>query len=195
MQKARIRPDRPIYPSPAALITSADREGKFNIITLGEVFNISIRRPVIIGIAVRPATYSHGLILEGGEFVVNLPTSRMVNQVDSCGHVSGRTGIDKFRAFGLTPLPADEVRPPLIAECPVNIECKVIGTHSIGDHDLFLGEVVAVHVDSSTIDATGKIITSGLDPLVYMTEEYWSVGHRLGVTGCSREPTGERTVD
>jgi flavin reductase (DIM6/NTAB) family NADH-FMN oxidoreductase RutF len=177
--KKRIRPFRPIYPSPAALITAVDAEGTPNIITLAEVFNISIGKPVIVGIAIRPATYSHGLIAATKEFTVNLPPSRLAAQVDACGSVSGRSGVDKFAAFGLTPVPADEVQPPLIAECPVNVECRVLDIQTIGDHDLFLGEVVAVHVDEDAVDEKDAILTDKLDMLVYIEGEYWSAGERL----------------
>ena len=117
MAKTQITPDRPVYPTPAALITSADAAGHPNIITLGEVFNISIRRPVILGIAMRPATYSHTLVSQTREYVVNLPTRSILDQVRFCGSVSGRD-VDKFERSGLTPAPATVVRPPLIAECP-----------------------------------------------------------------------------
>lgn len=186
--KTRITtPHRPVYPSPAALITSVDRDGNPNIITLGEVFNISIRKPVIVGISIRPATYSHGLITDTQEFVVNLPTADILDQVDGCGSVSGRNGVDKFEMFGLTPLPADEVKPPLIAECPVNIECTVLGRQTVGDHDLFLGDVVAVHADADKLDASGNLLTEKLDMLVYITGEYWNVGNPLGKLGFSKK--------
>ena len=68
MSKTQITPNRPIYPTPAALITSVDAAGRPNIITLGEVFNISIRQPVILGIATRKATYSHTLISQTREY-------------------------------------------------------------------------------------------------------------------------------
>jgi flavin reductase (DIM6/NTAB) family NADH-FMN oxidoreductase RutF len=179
-----------VYPSPAALITSVDDRGRANIITLGEVFNISIRKPVIVGIAIRPATYSHALIAASGEFVINLPTSSILESVDRCGGVSGRGGVDKFRQFNLTPVPASEVRPPLIEECPVNIECRVIEQKTVGDHDLFLGEVLAVHVDADKLDESGRILTEKLEMLVYVTPEitgeYWNVGRRLGPHGFTK---------
>ena len=87
-------PRRPIYPTPAGLIVSVDARGKPNIITLGEIFNLSIGNPVWVGIAVRKATYSHGLIKGLGEFTVNMPTSAMLNEVLGCGMCSGRDGID-----------------------------------------------------------------------------------------------------
>ena len=178
MAKRRITPNRPIYPTPAALITCVDEAGRPNIITLGEVFNISIRDPVIIGIATRKATYSHSLISRTRQYVVNLPTRAILDKVRYCGSVSGRD-VDKFQASGLTPLPATVVKPPLIAECPVNIECKVIAIQVIGDHDLFLGEAVAQHVDEEALDENGKIAVERLDGYAFVLGEMWTLGHKI----------------
>ena len=184
MSKVPIKPYRPIYPTPAGLITSVAPDGKANIITLGEIFNLSLRSPTIVGVAIRKARYSHGLITQSGEYVVNLPTTRILAEVDRCGSVSGRK-VDKFAAFGLTPLPATVVKPPLIAECPVNIECKVIGMEEVGDHDLFKGEVVAAHVDEEVLDERGRVCLDRLDVICFMHSfdphgEYWSLGRKLG---------------
>lgn len=185
MKKRSVEPFRPVHPSPAALVTSADREGRANIITLGEVFNISIREPVILGIAIAKPRHSHALISDTREYVVNLPTAAMVEVVDRCGSVSGRD-VDKFEMLGLSALPAAKVSPPLVGECPVNVECRVIGIQEIGDHDLFLGEAVAEHVDESVLDEKGRIRVDALDPLCYLHGEYWSIGERLGMHGFSR---------
>jgi flavin reductase (DIM6/NTAB) family NADH-FMN oxidoreductase RutF len=185
--KVSIDPSRPVFPGPAALITSIDGAGKANIITLGEVFNISIFGPIILGIAMRPATYSHGLIKASKEFVVNLPGADIVDKVDRCGSVSGRTGIDKFEAFGLTPVPASRIRTPLISECPVNIECRLLEIQTIGDHDLFTGEAVIVHVDEDKIAEDGNPDVKALDSLVYMRGEYWTIGEQIGSHGFSHK--------
>jgi flavin reductase (DIM6/NTAB) family NADH-FMN oxidoreductase RutF len=179
MSKVQVPPYRPVYPTPAGLITSVDADGNPNIITLGEVFNISIRRPVILGIAIRKATYSHGLITATREYVVNIPTQAIAEQVWHIGSVSGRSA-DKFAETGLTPVPAEHVRPPLIAECPINIECKVIGIQEIGDHDLFLGEALAQHVDSDAFDAeTGKILVEKLNGFAFVLGEFWTLGEKM----------------
>ena len=170
---------RPVYPTPAGLITSVDRNGAPYIITLGEVFNLSIRNPVIVGIAIAPPRYSHTLISETGEFVVNLPTAAMKDSVLGCGSCSGRDGVDKFARFGLTPLPAEIVAPPLIAECPVNLECRVLKIETIGDHDLFQGEVVAEHVSEDILNAKGDVDAGKLDPFVFMRGTFWSIGRQL----------------
>lgn len=169
---------RPVFPTPAGLITSVDAAGRPNIITLGEVFNISIRRPVICGVAIRPATYSHGLISAQGEYVINLPTGEMLDKVWQCGQVSGRDA-DKFALSGLTPLPATHVRPPLIAQCPVNIECRVVGIQTIGDHDLFLGEVQQVHVSPTILNAEGSIDPAKLSTIIMAGAAFFDLGRRL----------------
>ena len=151
MSKISARAFRPVYPTPAALITSISEDGTPNIITLGEVFNVSLGKPTIAGIAVRKATYSHGLISQSGEFAINLPTTKLIDQVDYCGCVSGRQA-DKFAESGLTAVSAVHIRPPLIEECPVNLECKVLSIQEVGDHDLFLGEVLEVHADERQLE-------------------------------------------
>jgi len=178
MTKRQVTPHRPIYPTPAGLITSMDAAGRPNIITLGEVFNISIARPVILGIAIRKERYSHHLISETREYVVNLPTQQIADKVWYCGSVSGRV-VDKFAESGLTPVPARYVRPPLIAECPVNLECKVLGVQEIGDHDLFLGEVVAQHVDEGVLDESGRISVANLRGFAFVNGEFWTLGERM----------------
>jgi flavin reductase (DIM6/NTAB) family NADH-FMN oxidoreductase RutF len=178
MTKRQVVPHRPIYPTPAGLITSVDATGRPNIITLGEVFNISIARPVILGIAIRKERYSHQLISETREYVVNLPTQEIAEQVWYCGSVSGRA-VNKFVESGLTPVPAQRVRPPLIAECPVNLECKLLGVQEIGDHDLFLGEVVVEHVNEGILDEAGRISVDKLHGFAFVAGEFWTLGERM----------------
>ena len=194
MSKVAIRPYRPIYPTPAALITSVAADGRANIITLGEVYNLSLGSPTVVGISIRKATYSHGLISGSGEYVVNMPTTQIMEEVDRCGTVSGRK-VDKFSEFGLTPVPATVVKPPLIAECPVNLECRVMGIEEIGDHDMFKGEVVAAHVDDYLLDERGRVCPDRLDVLCFMYcfnfgGEYWSLGCKLGDLWFSRGHDG-----
>ena len=150
MSKKMIsNPFRPVFPTPAALITSVDSDGKPNIITLGEVAMVSLR-PTRVSAGMRPATYSNSLIKASGEFVVNFPTVDIVHEVDFCGTRSGRN-VDKFVEAGLTPEPAVHVKAPLIKECPVNLECKVIGALSLGSHDLFIGDVLLMHAEEEML--------------------------------------------
>jgi len=185
MPKRTIKPFRPIYPTPAGLITSVDAAGTANIITLGEVHNLSIGKPVIVGIAVARPRHSHELIRQCRQFVVNLPPADLLEKVDRCGTTSGRD-LDKFAAFGLTAVPAEQVRPPLIAECPVNLECRLLDVQTWGDHDLFVGEVLVEHVDESALDGSGRVQVEKLNCLCYVHGEYWTLGRRLGTHGFTR---------
>ena len=190
-KKVLLDPYRPIYPTPAALITSISPQGRPNIITLGEVYNLSLRRPTIVGLSIAKPRYSHQLISQTGEFVVNMPTASLLDKVDACGSVSGRD-VDKFAALGLTPLPAQKVAPPLIAECPINLECKLLGIEEIGDHDMFKGEVVAAHVDEDLLDEEGRIQVERLEIFCFIHSfdfgGYWALGPKLADMRFTRKP-------
>lgn len=138
-------------PAAAVLVTCVDRQGRPNIIPLTG-WGVLCRFPFIIGIAICQGEYTrnyfprytHRLLQEVPEFVLNIPHEGLREAIALCGSVSGKE-VDKFQAAGLTPQPSLVVRPPGIAECPVNLECLVRQVVSLGSHDVFLGETVAVH--------------------------------------------------
>ena len=105
-------------------------------------------------------------------------TRAIAEKVWLCGSASGRQ-VDKFERFGLTALPSSVVKPPLIAECPVNLECRVIDMQVVGDHDLFLGEVAAQHVDRDILDSTGRIAVDRLDAFAFVLGEFWTLGEMM----------------
>ena len=188
MKKTKIEtPFRPVYPSPAGLIVSADENKKSNIMTAGEIFNIGLKEPAIIGIAIRKATYTHYLISKSMEFTVNFPTVAIMDKVDLIGTISGRNGLDKFKEYQLTPLPAEEIVPPIIAECPVNLECKALSITEVGDHDLILGKVAAMYVDEDKLDENQKVQIEKVDGFLYAEWEYYGFGKKLGHIGYSRK--------
>jgi len=141
------------------LITSMGRDGKPNVCTNSWNTRISYQRPIVI-VAVyngvengKRRTYTNELLRENGDFVINVPDISLLKAVHFCGRHSGRA-INKFEAAGLTPLPARKVRGVLIKECVANIECKGIGMLDIplADHTIFVGDVVALHVDDEYYD-------------------------------------------
>jgi flavin reductase (DIM6/NTAB) family NADH-FMN oxidoreductase RutF len=173
MAKVSKKPGTYLYPLPPSLITCGPAD-KPNIITLAWVGTLC-SEPPIVGVSIRPSRYSHGLVKQSGEFAVNVPTAEMVRVVDWCGTVSGHSE-DKFAAMGLTAVPAQAIRTVLIKECPLNIECQVVQTLHLGSHDLFLGKVVAVHVDEAILDARGEIDLGRAKPLAYGGHSYWTLG-------------------
>ena len=183
--KKVVAPYRVVFPTPAALVTTADMNGNPNVATAGEVFMISLH-PLIVAVGFRPATYTNELLHATKEFVVNLPRREILKAVDYCGCVSGRK-VDKFKATGLTPLPAKHVKPPLIEECPVNIECLVKNKIPLGIHHLFLGEIVQVHVDQEILNEKGRIDFNKGSPFVYNQGEYWSLDKKIGTFGFSKK--------
>jgi len=100
-----------------------------------------------VAICVGKKRYSHALISETREFVVNIPPAELVEAVHYCGTVSGRDVPDKIARAGLTAKPAKVVKPPIIEECVAHLECKVTQVVDCGSHDIFVGEVVAAYAD------------------------------------------------
>jgi flavin reductase (DIM6/NTAB) family NADH-FMN oxidoreductase RutF len=136
---------RLVHPMHTVLVSCVGRNGKPNIITLAWAMPTSINPP-LIAVSIAPRRYSHSLIEETGEFVVNVPTMDILNATFYCGRVSGRD-YDKFKGSGLSQLPARRVRPPIIKECIAHLECKLYGKYPTGDHTIFVGEVVEAYAN------------------------------------------------
>ena len=175
-----------LYPLPAVMV-SCGVGPRANIITLAWV-GVLCSEPPLVSIGVRPGRHSHGLIKETGEFVVNLPSAEQVWSVDYCGVVSGRDE-DKWAACGFTRAPASQVQVPLIAECPVNLECRMHQTLSPGTHDVFIGRVLAVQMDEAVLDAQGRFDIAKAHPFAYLSanSEYRQLGELLGTHGYSKK--------
>ncbi len=162
-----------ISPKPVVLVTCIDEYGKPNIITIAAVAGASHNPPMFV-VSVRHDRYSHQLIDKTREYVINVPTADLVDQVIFCGRASGRN-VDKFREAKLTPKPGKVVKVPLIAECPVNIECKVVAAVKPGTHTLYVGQVVATHVEEGAFDGT-KLDLKRFPTLTWNQIEYLKPG-------------------
>lgn len=171
-----------LNPEPPVLVSCGSMEVA-NLITIGWTGTICTQ-PSMVSISVRPERYSYQLIKDSGEFVINLPTRKLVRAVDWCGVKSGRD-YDKFAEMKLTPLPASTVSCPILAESPVNLECQVTQVIPLGSHDLFLAKVTAVDVDEALLDEKGKLCLERADLIVYSHGEYFSLGKQLGTFGYS----------
>lgn len=179
-------------PVPPVLVSCGVGE-KANLITIAWAGTVCTQPPRV-AISVRPTRHSYGLILESGAFVVNLPTTALAKAVDWCGVKSGKE-VDKFAALGLHTAPAAKVSCPLLAESPVNLECKVFQRLSLGSHDLFLADVVAVDVDEALLDSAGKLRLERAGLLAYAHGDYYALGRQLGKFGWSvrkKKPGGKK---
>lgn len=129
-------------PLPYVLVTSVDSEGRPNVMGVSWVTKLSFE-PFLMAISIGHGRYSHDLIKNCGEFVICYPSAGQEEQAMYCGTRSGRRE-DKFAQTGLVAIPSKSVRPPTVYGCTVAFECRLVQSHEVGDHTLFVGEVVAV---------------------------------------------------
>ena len=135
---------RLLEPGPVVLLTTA-RKGRYNIMPMSWHMMMDFEPP-LVGCIVSDQNYSFGTLHATRECVLNIPTVKLITTAVACGNCSGRT-TDKFAAFDLTPVPARHVSAPLIAECPVNLECKVVDARLAKKYNLFILEVVKAWAD------------------------------------------------
>lgn len=182
MAKMKWRGGALIAPLPPVMVSCGDME-KSNIITVAWTGIINTIPPKTY-ISVRPSRHSYNIIKESGEFVLNLTPSKLIKSADYCGIYTGAK-VDKFAKCSLTKEEAKEVACPLIGESPLSLECKVSEIISLGTHDMFLADIVAVDVDEALIDKNGKLDLSRAGLAAFAHGEYFELGKRIGRFGFS----------
>ena len=184
MGKQIWKPGNMLYPLPAVMVSTADKKGNDNILTVAWAGTVCTN-PAMLSISVRPERYSYPMICESGEFVVNLTNEQLARAADWCGVRSGRD-VDKWKEMKLTRGKAETLGyAPLIQESPVNIECKVKEILELGSHHMFLAEVSAVQVDDRYMEESGKFQLNDSGLITYSHGEYFSMGKSLGRFGWS----------
>lgn len=153
------------YPANMVLVTSMGKQKKTNVAPIAWHTPISFRPPMYL-IAMKPSNYSHMLIKQGKEFVVNFVEKDFAQKALQTGEVSGQDK-DKFREFELGKEPSEMVDVPRIKEAYASLECKLISSIKSGDHDIFLGEVVHIKTKPD-IMKEGIVDLSKVQPLLYM---------------------------
>ena len=169
-------------PVPPVMV-SCGNSTKANIITVAWTGTVNTKPPMTY-ISLRPTRHSYGIIKESGEFAVNLVPTPLVKKADYCGIYTGAK-VDKFAKCGFTKAEASQIGAPLIAECPVNLECKVTQILPLGTHDMFLAEIVAVHVDESLLDSSGKLHLEKAGLAAFAHGDYYALGKKLAPFGVS----------
>lgn len=172
-----------LYPLPCVLVGVGDIEKESNLITVAWAGTVCTNPPML-SISVKPSRYSHHIIEETGEFTVNLASKNMTKALDYCGVRSGKD-VDKWKETNLTPLPCDEIKAPMVAESPVSIECRVKEKLELGSHDMFVAEVLSVHVSTKYMDEKQRFALEKSKPVVYSHGQYFELGNILGKFGYS----------
>lgn len=180
MSKITWKGSAQLGPIPPVMVTCGDMENS-NIITIGWTGIVNTIPPRTY-ISIRPSRHSYGIIKESGEFAINLTTSSMVSHADTLGVFTGRK-VDKFKKSGLTKEASSKLKCPLIAESPLSLECKVFDIIPLGSHDMFLADIVAVDVDESLIDSTGKLRLDRAKLAAFAHGEYYELGRKIGAIG------------
>lgn len=180
MQRIPIGAKNVLYPSLTTLV-GADVQGKPNWITIAHVgiMNHAYGEvPQYLSIGLHISHYTNKGIHEHKEFSINIPSQAMLEITDYAGLVSG----EKVNKSELFPVERGSLaHAPLIANCPVSMELKLARTVQLGQHEVFIGEVINTYVDQACL-ADGKPDLARIDPILFdfMTIDYWSIGHRTG---------------
>ncbi len=180
----QLKPGTLLSPVPAVMVSCAKPGETPNIITLAWVGTVC-SDPPMCSISVRKERYSHSIIADSGEFVINLCGQENLRATDFCGVKSGRD-VDKFAACDLTAVAVEGLSvAPAIAQCPLYLGCKVTQIIELGSHDLFLGSIVSMGVRDDLMDETGKLHLQRANLVAYCHGEYRAVGEALGFFGYS----------
>ena len=172
MDKKKLGPEPLLYPMPAVLVGVTIND-KPNFMTAAWC-GIAASKPPALSVAVRRERYTLKGIQENKTFSINVSSSAMVKETDFCGIYSGKTK-DKSKIF--TTFYGELKTAPLIQECPLNLECRVLHYLDLGSHTLVVGEIIETYMTASCL-SDGKGDPRKIDPLIFIpgTREY----HRLG---------------
>lgn len=181
MTKRALGPTPLLFPMPAVLVATTCEDGRPDAMTAAWAA-VCCHAPPCVGVAIRTSRLTLANIEARSAFSVNVPRADQAVAVDYLGIVSGRKEPDKVARAGLTAVPARAVDAPLLSECPVSLECRVVERLPLGSHVWVVGEVVEAHVEEALLDERDAVRVTELDPLVYCTSarEYRRLGGEVG---------------
>jgi flavin reductase (DIM6/NTAB) family NADH-FMN oxidoreductase RutF len=168
-----------LYPTPVVVVGSYDATGKPNVMTAAWA-GVCCSRPPCVTVSVRPSRYSYEGITRRQAFTLGIASIEHLRQVDYFGLVSGASE-DKFAVAGLTPVRADTVDAPYVAEFPIALECRLLQAIELGVHTQFIGEVLDLKADEAVLGAGGLPDIEKVRPFLYAPGQmvYFAVGPRL----------------
>lgn len=175
-----------LCPTPVVLVSCAAKENPEirDMVTVAWAGTIN-SEPPMVSVSLRKERYSHDLILNSGEFVVNLVDEDMCHAVDFCGVRSGRD-LDKAKETGMNYCPAEGlITAPAVDGAPANLSCKVRQMLELGSHDMFLGEIVGVRVRKDLLDGNGRLHMEKARLVAYSHGLYHEIGKVMGFFGWS----------
>ena len=162
-----------LYPLPTTIV-GANINGRPNYITIA---HIGIMDLLSVSLGMNKVHYTNAGIKENKTFSINIPSISMVKETDYCGLVSGKS-IDKAGLFNSFYGKLETA--PMIKECPINMECKLIQIVNFPRHDIFIGEIVETYCDDSCI-TDGIVDFTRVQPILFTMNDtgYWKLGERF----------------
>ena len=178
--KRSLGPNPLLYPLPVFLVATYDAEDKPNVMAAAWG-GICSSDPLSLTVSVRPERWTHDALLARKAFTVCIATEKMVVAADYVGIASGRR-YDKFPIAGFTPVKAEKVDAPYIAECPVIVECELSQSIRLGAHTMMIGAILDVKADEDCLDPSGKFPDLfKVSPLIFDSgsRSYFNVGQHV----------------
>jgi flavin reductase (DIM6/NTAB) family NADH-FMN oxidoreductase RutF len=174
MAKVTIRPDRYMYPRPTLLL-GANVDGKANFLAVGGG-GVANAEPPMIGVPIRHQRYSLKGIQQNLTFSLNTPSVDLVRETDYCGITSGAK-VDKVKVCQFKVFYGSLKTAPMIEQCPLNLECKVVQVLNLGSHSFVIGQVEGTYVTESCL-TDGKPNANQIKPIIFNLEsaEYIAFG-------------------
>lgn len=188
MAKTSWKPGTMLFPVPPVMVTCGTLE-KANVLTIAWTGIVNSDPPMTY-ISVRPSRFSHKIISDNKEFVINIANLPLAKACDFCGVKSGKS-TDKFKEMGLDLEACSQVKAPMLKDAPVSLECKVVEVKKFGTHDMFLAEIVNVNVDEKYIEEDGRLAIEKAGLLSFAHGRYYTLGRDLGAFGFSVDKTKE----
>ena len=165
-------------PSPAVLIVSGDMEEN-NVFSVAWI-TLAGFNPPMLTFSYNKDRYSYELINKTGEFTVNIPSASMADKIDYCGLISGRK-MDKITRLKLNIAKSQYIQTPILLDCPVNYECRMMDKMEIGGRIIVFAEILDIKIDEDKL-TNDKADAEKIDPLLYLNNisQYRSIGKYAG---------------
>lgn len=171
-----------MMPVPPALVSCGTKENP-NCLTIAWTGIINSQPPKTY-ISIRPERYSYEIIRQSKEFIINMPTAKMVKEIDWCGVRSGAKE-DKFKTMNFTPYEVEGFECPAIEELPIALTCKVFDIVPLGCHDMFMADITGVIVNENLLDENGRLEIERAGLMAYAHGQYFELGKKIGSFGFS----------
>lgn len=193
-QHESVRPSILYFGTPVVLISTRNPDGTPNLAPMSSAWALGYS--VVLGLGTVAQTYAN--LVRERECVLNIPSPALWRHVERLAPLTGASPVPeskrgtfrhesrKFEAAGLTPQPSEVVRPPRVAECPIQLEAVLTAVHEPAAGDTFAileTRVEHVHVASALLeDGTGHVMPERWSPLLYVFRHYVGAETHLGKT-------------